>query len=153
MNPTFFPEPATCDCNCRPATTSRSTMTGTASSSAHPRTIAAPIPFAPPVIKTTLPLICKSIRVRLQIVKSSRIFTKNLLPSAGRVPIHIVLDDLSHLLVAPSQKAHGPIRPKHQSVYSKRLEHDVEIRIEISRRPAPPVRFGHQSRQLAIHVR
>ena len=59
-------ELATCDCSCRPAVEhpdprSRARLPP----SAHPRTMAAPIPFAPPVTKTTLPLICKFIRVRL----------------------------------------------------------------------------------------
>src|ERR1035438_7872299 len=132
---------------------SLSTMTGTASSAEQPRTIAAPIPFAPPVTRTTLFLSCKSIGMGLQIVKSNGIGAENICLLRGRFAIHVVLDDLFNLLVTCSQQAYRPIGTKHQPIRSECLENDVEIRLEVGWRPMVPVRFGHQPRQLAIHVR
>src|ERR1700693_1807502 len=114
---------------------SRSTMTGTAPSAEQPRTIAAPIPFAPPVTRTTLFLSCKSIGMRLQIVKSNGIGSKNIFLRAERFAIHVVLDDLLNLLVTCGQQAYRPIGTKHQPIGSECLENDIQIRLQNGCRP------------------
>src|SRR6267378_3786919 len=56
-------------CSRSPACSSRSTITGIAPSAQQPLTIAAPIPFAPPVTRTTLPFKRRSIILAAQIKK------------------------------------------------------------------------------------
>src|SRR5580700_2839825 len=119
-------------------------MIATASSAAQPRTIAAPMPFAPPVTRTTFPLSCRSIRVNLQIVKTHGVGAENLFLRFGRFALHEICDDVFHLLVARSQETDRPIGTKHQSVHPKSLKYHIKIRTKVRRRPAAPVGFGHQ---------
>src|SRR5579871_6117782 len=106
-------------------------MTAIPPSAATPLTIAAPIPFAPPVTRTTLCLSCKSMPIFLRSVKSRCIFAEDFFHRRWRMPGHVLFDKLDYLAVACCNKADGPIGTKHEAVGSKRIEHYIKIRPEI----------------------
>src|SRR5215470_7040321 len=91
------------------ASSSLSTKTGTAPSRAHPRTMAAPIPFPPPVTRTTLSLSCKSTFRRFQLIEVRRVAAEDFVLDVERKVLDVVFDDFEHLLVSGRKQAYRPI--------------------------------------------
>src|SRR5438874_3437457 len=116
--------------------------TGSAPSSAAARVIAAPIPLAPPVMRTTLSLSCKSI-------ESGGVQPKDIRFLSRAQIARVVLGDLLHLRIARGEQADRPIRAEHQALASECLEYCVQVTCEITLPPALPISLGHQPRDLA----
>ncbi len=55
--------------------------------------------------------------------------------------------------VRGSEAHDRPIRPEHDSFRSERFQHRLDVWGEAFLRPGMPVRLGHQSRDLAVHIR
>src|SRR5579864_4429079 len=128
-----------------PASRSLSTKTGIAPSRAQPRAIAAPIPLAPPVMRTTLSLSCRSTFRRFQLIELCRISAEDLFFYIRRTVPKILLNNLYHLLIAGSEQAHRPIRAEHQPLRTKRVKDYIQIGPEIFFLPVMPVGFRHQA--------
>src|SRR5262249_44206592 len=109
------------------AVSSRSTIATIAPSFAAPRAIAAPIPFAPPVTKTTLFLSCKSMSAHRQIVEANRISAEYLFFHGSNFARHIPFDDLYYPPVIRRKQTNRPIRSEHQAICPKRLKCNVQI--------------------------
>src|SRR5438105_6973836 len=120
--------------------------TGSAPSSAAARVIAAPIPLAPPVMRMTLPLSCKSI-------ESGGVQPKDVGFLSRAQIARVVLDDLLHLRIARGEQADRPIRAEHQALASECLEYCVQVRCEITLSPAFPIGFCYKTRDFAVHIR
>src|ERR1700738_2827924 len=125
-------------CNCFPASPSLSNTTGMAPSRAHPRAIAAPMPLAPPVIRTTLALSCKSM-LRFQPVKSSSVAAENPFFVGLGISFYVVLDELFHLTIRPGHQTYWPIGAEHQPLDTESIENHVEARLEIIGFPVLPI--------------
>src|SRR5260370_21825363 len=134
-------------CSCFPASTSLSTRTGTAPSRAQPRVIAAPIPLAPPVMRTTLSLSCKSMPNRFQAVKPDGVVSKDFLFFVLPMPIQIIFNNPLHLPVAARRQAHRPIGTEHQALRPELAENHVQLSLEILAPPLTPTTLGHNTLQ------
>src|SRR6266404_6483636 len=145
INPQDAPDFCRSVCNCFPASPSLSTKTGMAPSRAQPRAMAAPMPLAPPVITTTLPLSCKSMLRRFQSVKTSGVATENLFLVGLGVSLHVVLDELFYLTIRRGHQTYWPIGAEHQALRIESIENHVEVRFEIIGFPVLPIRFRHQT--------
>src|SRR5258708_17896888 len=116
-----------------------------APSRAQPRAMAAPMPLAPPVITTTLPLSCKSMLRRFQSIKTSGVATKNLFLVSLGVSLHVVLDELFPLTIRRSHQTYCIIGAKHQALRTESIEDLVEVRLEIIGLPVLPIRFRDET--------
>src|ERR1700720_4669963 len=99
INPQDAPDFCSSICNCFPASASLSTRMGIPPSCAQPRPMAAPMPLAPPVITTTLPLSCKSMWSHVQFVKSCGVAAEELLLIGFGVSFHVFLHELVNLTI------------------------------------------------------
>src|SRR5207302_1451220 len=145
--------------SCFPASASLSMKTAIAPSRAQPRAIAAPMPFAPPVMRTTLSLSSKSMLLvasgafrDFQTIKVCRVADEDVFSHVGRAIAQILFKNLHDLPIAGGQQAHGPVRPKHQAVRAKRIKDYIQIGAKIFFLPLLPVGFGRQTGELAINV-
>src|SRR5215467_15302007 len=98
-----------------------------APSRTHPRTMAAPIPFPPPVTRTTLSLSCKSTLRRFQLIKFRRVAAEDFFLDVRRAILDVVSDDLQHLLIVRRQQAHRPVRTEHQTLRSEGTKDYIQI--------------------------
>src|SRR5215468_3256266 len=96
-------------------------MTGIAPSSTAVRVIAAPIPFAPPVMTMTLSLSCKSI-------ESGSVQSKDVRFLRRREIARVIVDEFLHLLIARSTQADWPVRAEHETIRPKLLESNIQVR-------------------------
>src|SRR5438270_12970314 len=103
------------------------------------------MPFAPPVMTTTLSLSCKSI-------ESGRVEPKDFLFFVGREIARVILDDFFHLHIAGGQQADGPVRSEHKTICAERFECNIQVRTKCFNVPLRPVRLCHQTRQFAVNV-
>src|SRR6266404_1378253 len=138
--------------NCSPASQSLSNTTGIAPSRAQARVMAAPMPFAPPVIRITLPLSCKSMVRRFQSIKTGGIAAKDFFLIRLREHFDVMVDELLHLAVRRGQQTHRPIGAEHQSISAERAKYDVKVGLEIIGFPVPPIRFSDQAGNFAEYV-
>src|SRR5262249_61130042 len=92
-----------------PASGSRSITTGTAPSRAQERVIAAPIPFAPPVITIILFSSCRCTMCGSLSVKMGGVQAKDLLLVGDGQVLHVSGNELHHLRVAGRKQAYRPI--------------------------------------------
>src|SRR5215468_1936213 len=113
-------------------------MTGIASSSTAVRVIAAPIPFAPPLMTMTLSLSCKSI-------ESGSVQSKDVRFLSWGETARVILDESLHLLVARGTQADWPVRAEHQTIRPKLLESNIQVRTKSIIAPAFPVGFCYQT--------
>jgi hypothetical protein len=67
--------------------------------------------------------------------------------------LQIVGDQCVDPAILAGEGAHRPVGSGHETRRAKCIEHDVEVRADFCKCPATPVRFRHQSRELAPHVR
>ena len=67
--------------------------------------------------------------------------------------IDVRLNDAFHLRVSRSNKTYRPIRSEHQPLRAERIEHNIEIRLEIYSLPILPIGFRDHAGHLAIHIR
>src|SRR3954452_23889661 len=114
-------------------------ITGIAPSSVQARTVAAPMPFAPPVITITLSLSCKSIEVGC-------VQSENLSFFSRRKIMSVAFDDVLYLRIRAGKQTHRPIGSKHQAIDSKSRKDQVEIGPEVLRRPLLPIGLDDHSR-------
>src|SRR5713226_10663538 len=110
------------------------------------------MPLAPPVIRTTLSLSCKSMLHCLQSVKSRGIAAEDFLLVRFRESFYIALDELLYLAIARRQQAHRPVRTKHQSVCAEGVKDDVQVRPEVLSLPLVPIGFSDQPRHFAENI-
>ena len=129
-----------------------STKTGTAPSRAQPRTMAAPMPFPPPVTRTTLSLSCKSTFRRFQLIEFRRVAAEDSVLDVRREILNVVFDDLEHLLITGGEQAHRPIGAEHQALRAKRTEYYIQVRPKVFFLPILPVGFGDEAGKFAIDV-
>src|SRR6266852_798310 len=139
------PELRSSDCNCFAAYVSLSAKTGIAPSRAQPQVIAAPMPLAPPVIRTTLPLSCKSMLRCFQAVKACGVAAKDFGIVGFGKSFHVVLDDPLHLGIGCGEEADRPIGAEHQALGAEGFEDDVEAGLEVFWLPVMPIRCGDQA--------
>src|SRR5690349_4769177 len=144
-------------CSLAAAAASRPVITGIAPSSAHARTIAAPIPFAPPVTSTTLSLSCRSMFSR--VFHSSAFYAVKPCGVDAEYPVlfcRLARQEFRNEAVSPGitacQQAYRPVGSEHQPVRAEAMPGGLEVRPAIIRLPVLPVSLGGQSRQLAEHV-
>src|SRR5437868_3974684 len=142
----FFPPPCNSDSSFRAASSSRSMTTVCAPSSAAARMIAAPMPLAPPVTTTVLPLSSKSI-------EASSVQAEDLLFCFRRKFPSVVVNHGFHASVASRQQAHRPIRTEHDPINAKAFEDCIQVRLEVLCAPVLPVSFRNQARDFAIDLR
>src|SRR5258708_9450424 len=145
INPQDTPDFRRSVCSRFPASPSLSTKTGTAPSRAQPRAMAAPMPLAPPVITTTLPLSCKSMLRRFHSVETSGVAAKNLFLVDLGVSLHVVLDELFPLTIRRGHQTYWPIGAEHQALRTESIEDHVEVRLEIIGLPVLPIRFRDET--------
>src|ERR1700687_1153399 len=108
-------------CSWLAASASLSTTTGIAPSEAAPRVIAAPMPFAPPVIRIILSLSCRSIGNRFQFVEARGIATENIFQARWSTGANVIFDKFHNLAVAAGKKADRPIGAEHQALRTERF--------------------------------
>src|SRR4051794_14762528 len=130
----FLPTPPNSASSFRAASSSRSMTTVFAPSSAEARMIAAPMPLAPPVTTTVLPLSSKSI-------EASSVQAEDLLFCFRRKFPSVVVNHGFHASVASRQQAHRPIRTEHDPINAKAFEYCVQVRLEVLGVPVLPVSF------------
>src|SRR5260370_28300851 len=102
------------------------------------------MPLAPPVIRTTLSLSCKSMLRCFQTVKSRGIAAEDFPPVCFGKSLHVILDELLHLPIACRQQAHRPVRTKHYPFWAEGVKDDVQVRLEVLNLPLAPIPFGDQ---------
>src|SRR5262245_5897173 len=122
MRPHFTPESPSSFLRWLAASTSLSTKTGTAPSRAQPRTMAAPIPFPPPVTRTTLSLSCKSTFRCFQLIKVGCVGAEDFFLDVRRTILDVIFNIFEHLLIAGGEQAHGPVRAEHQTARAKGIK-------------------------------
>src|SRR5215472_6710621 len=127
MRPHFAPESQSSFLSWLAAPASLSTKTGTAPSRAQPRTMAAPIPFPPPVTRTTLSLSCKSTFRRFQLIEVGCIATENFFFDVRRAILNVIFDDFQHLLIVRCEQAHRPVRAEHQALRAEGTKDYIQI--------------------------
>src|ERR1700679_3812675 len=103
------------------------------------------MPFAPPVMRMTLSLSCKSMGKFLQVIKANCVAAEDILFLCGSRSMQVIVDDFYHLRVAGCYQTHRPIGTEHQAICAKRVKHDIEVRFEISGSPISPIGFGDET--------
>src|SRR5215472_19297366 len=101
----------------------------------------APMPLAPPVMRTTLFSSCKCMAGRSMSVKVFSVLPEDFFPLCSREILHVFRDQAHNLVVARGQQADWPIRAKHHAVHAKQLKDQVQVRFEVISSPALPVGF------------
>src|SRR6266849_3518539 len=139
------PELRSSACKWFAASASLSMKTGIAASRPQPRVIAAPMPLAPPVIRTTLPLSCKSMLRCFQTVEANGVAAEDSCFVGFGKSFHVVLDDPLHLGIGCGEEADRPIGAEHQALGTEGFEDDVEVGLEVFWLPVMPIRFGDQA--------